>query len=288
MEGKTLVAVLGTGKMGAAIARRLDEVGVEVHLWNRTRERAVAVGVGSVHDSVTEAIAGADVVLTSLTGPEAIDDVLLGSAGALGAATAQVFVDLSTIGPHASERVAQAAGERGLGFVEAPVLGSVQAAEAGRLVVLAGGPAAVIEQLGQVLESLGEVRHIGDVAAASRLKLIANSELALVNVVAAELLAAGTEVGLDAELVWPVLTRLVPYLDSRRAGFLEHVYEPVTFAVRDMVKDLRLSLGAYEESGCEVPMTSLGAQLYERAAAKYADDDMSAIAAVWQEDRRPS
>ena len=278
-----LVAVLGTGRMGTAIARRLDQAGFDVHLWNRTRERAVAAGVGSVHDSVPEAIAGAEFVLTSLSGPEAVDEVLLGSGGAIAVATAQVFVDLSTIGPRASERVARAARERGLGFVQAPVLGSVPAAEAGKLVVLAGCPTTLFEQIRDVLSTLGEVRLVGDAAASSRLKLIANTELALVNVVAGELFAAAVELGLEADAVWPVLTRLVPYLDSRSNGFLKHVYAPVTFTVSAMVKDLKLSLDAYEERGSDVPMTRLGAELYERAAEKHADDDMSAIAALWHE-----
>jgi len=269
--------------MGAAIARRLEQCGYELRLWNRSHERAADVGVGQVFHSIAEAIEEAPVVLTSLSGPEPVQQVLLGDDGAFAAARSQTFVDLSTIGPQASERVAGAAADCGLGYLEAPVLGSVPAVEAGKLVILAGGPPAVVEQVGDVLANLGEVRHIGDAAAASRLKLIANTELALVNVVAAELLKAGLGLGLDAETVWSVLTRLVPYLDSRRRGFLEHIYAPVTFTVSAMIKDLNLSLDAHEAIGAEVPMTRLGAELYGRAMEQHADDDMSAIAAVWEE-----
>lgn len=278
-----LVALLGTGKMGAAVARRLDEVGFELRLWNRTQGRAEAVGVGTVCESPAQAAASADVVLSSLSGPEAVEDVYLGTGGALETAKTQVYADLSTIGPHASEGIAQVANEKGVGFLEAPVLGNLQAAESGRLVVLVGGLATHIEKARPVLESIGEVRYVGGVGSASRLKLIANTELALVNIVAAELLAAGTQIGLDADAVWSVLTRLVPYLDSRRSGFLQHIYDPATFRLQDMVKDLRLGLGAYAERGCEVPLTSLAAELYEHAAIQHANDDMSAVAALWHD-----
>ena len=277
-----LVAVLGTGKMGTAVARRLDEVGHGLRLWNRTRGRAEVVGAGTVCESPAQAAAGSDVVLSSLMGPEAVEDVYLGPEGALEAASTQVYADLSTIGPQASLAMAQAACDKGVSFLDAPVLGNLEAARSGRLVVLVGGKASDIEKARPVLASIGEVRVVGEAGSASRLKLIANTELALVNLVAAELLAAGTKIGLDSDAVWSVLTRLVPYLDSRRSGFLQEVYEPATFTLRDMLKDLGLALAAYDERGCDVPMTSLAAELYEHAAIHHADDDLSAVAALWR------
>ena len=285
--GQMLVAVLGTGKMGTAVARRLDEMGHELSLWNRTRGRAEAVGVGIVGKSPAQAVAGAEVVLSSLTGPDAVEEVYLGRDGALDAADGQVFADLSTIGPQASLALAKAARDRGASFLDAPVLGNLDAARSGRLVVLVGGESPDIERARTVLASIGEVRIVGATGSASRLKLVANTELALVNLMAGELLAAGIGLGLDQDAVWSVLTRLVPYLDSRRSGFLEEVYEPATFTLRDMLKDLRLALAAYEERGSEVPVTALATELFAHVTIKHADDDLSAIAALWR-DRQPS
>lgn len=283
MKAKMLVAVLGTGKMGTAMARRLDEAGFELRLWNRTRERADAVGVGTVCETPGKTAAGVDVVLSSLTGPSAVEDVYLRAGGALETAKAQVYVDLSTIGPAASHVIAEAARDKGVGYVEAPVLGNLQAAESGRLVCLVGGLATHVDRARPVLEALGEVRHVGGIGSGSRLKLLANTELALVNLVGAELLAAGTRLGFGADVVWPILTRLVPYLDSRRSGFVDQTYSPATFRLQDMVKDLTLALDVYAEQGCDVPLTSLAAGLFERAAVGHADDDMSAVTALWRD-----
>jgi 3-hydroxyisobutyrate dehydrogenase-like beta-hydroxyacid dehydrogenase len=105
--------------------------------------------------------------------------------------------------------------------------------------------------------------------------------IAGVSALAAELLAAGTAAGLNAEDVFWVITRVAPVLNARKAGFVEHRYEPVTFALRDALKDVRMATELYERVGAPAPLTGTVKELYERAAKTVGDLDLSAIATVY-------
>jgi 3-hydroxyisobutyrate dehydrogenase-like beta-hydroxyacid dehydrogenase len=276
------VAILGTGKMGGAMALRLAAVGHELALWNRTLERAKALGVGQVMTTPAEAAQKADLVISSLTDADAVRAAYLGENGAAKAAKDQVFVDMSTAGPDVEKVVGAAIERAGADFVEAPVLGSVGAVEAGTLIIFAAGHEAAVERARAVLKDLGEVRRVGELGTASSLKLVANSMLAGVSALAAELMSAGTGAGLNPEDVFWVLSRIAPVLNARKAGFVEHRYEPVTFALRDALKDVRLALDLYKRTGATTPLTMAIEELYERAATSAGELDMSAIATVYE------
>ena len=275
------VAILGTGKMGGAMARRLEASGHELTLWNRTRERAEALGVGRVAATPAEAAEGADIVISMLTDADAVRAAYLGPGGAVKVARSQVFVEMSTAGPVVAKELAPLIDRAGAQFVEAPVLGSIAAVESGTLVIFAAGGEAAIERARPALKDLGEVRPVGDIGSAASLKLVANSMLAGVNALAAELQSAGTAAGLHAEDVFWVLTRIAPVLNARKAGYVEHRYEPVNFALRDALKDLRLALDLFKRAGAATPITSTTKELYEAAAKTAGELDMSAIATLY-------
>ncbi len=277
------VAILGTGKMGGAMARRLKSQGHELTLCNRTRERAEALGVGKVAATPAEAAKQAEIVISILTDPDAVRTTYLGEGGAAKAAQSQVFVEMSTAGPDVAKEIAAAIEGAGAQFVEAPVIGSIAAIEAGTLVVLAAGNEAAIERARPVLQVLGDVRRVGKPGSAASLKLVANSMLAGVAALAAELQAAGTSAGLDAEDVFYVIARIAPALNMRKTGFVEHRYEPVTFALRDLVKDLRLATDLYGRAGATTPLTTKAKELYELAAESAGQLEMSAIATLYEQ-----
>jgi 3-hydroxyisobutyrate dehydrogenase-like beta-hydroxyacid dehydrogenase len=272
--------------MGGAMARRLDSAGHELVLWNRTRERAERLGIGTVVSTPAEAAKDAEIVISMLTDADAVRAAYFGDAGAVKSAQRQVFVEMSTAGLDVGQVVAPAIEGAGAQFVEAPVMGSVGAVESGTLVVLAAGPKGAIDRALPVLEALGQVRRVGDRGSAARLKLVANSMTAGVSALAAELQSAGTTAGLNADDVFFVITRIAPGLTARKAGFVEHRYEPVTFALRDALKDVRLATDLYTRSGATTPLTSTVKELYERAAKSAGGLDISAIATVY--DRKPA
>jgi 3-hydroxyisobutyrate dehydrogenase-like beta-hydroxyacid dehydrogenase len=276
------VAIIGTGKMGGAIARRLTSQGHELTLWNRTREKAQALGAGKVAATPAEAAREADVVISMLTDADAVRTAYLGDEGALKSAKHQVFIEMSTAGPNVAAELAPRLEKAGAQYVEAPVIGSVPAVEAGTLVVLAAGKEAAVERARPVLQALGEVRHVGDLGSAAALKLVANSMLAGVTALAAELQSAGTAAGLNAEEVFWAISRIAPSLSMRKAGLVDHRYEPVLFALRDAVKDLNLALDVYRRSSSAAPLTEKTKELYERAAKSVGELDMSAIASLYE------
>jgi 3-hydroxyisobutyrate dehydrogenase len=273
----TTVAILGTGKMGGAMARRLASSGFDVVLWNRTRARAEALNVGRVVDSPADAARSADVVISSLTNDTAVRDVYLGDHGVLRVAGSALLIDASTAGPEVAMELGREAAARRVPFVEAPVVGSVPAVESGKLLILAGGTAADVERARPVLEHLGEVHHAGDPATAQRLKLVANSMLGITTAAAAELLAAGTAVGLAREEVFAILVRFAPGLAARERGLVQDQHTPAMFAVRDLLKDLDLALHAYGSAGVATPLTREVEQRFSEAMRDSADLDITAV-----------
>ena len=273
----TTVAILGTGKMGGAMARRLASSGFDVTVWNRTAAKAEALHVGRVAATPAEASRDADVVISSLTNDAAVRDVYLGEHGVLHSAAGKLLIDASTAGPQVADELGRAAESSGARLLEAPVVGSVPAVETGKLLILAGGDRADLEQARPVLEQLGEVRYVGERANAQRLKLIANSMLGITTAAAAELLAAGTAVGLDREQIFTILLRFAPGLAAREHGFLQDQHTPTMFAVRDLVKDLDLGLRAYDAAGAATPLTRQAHDVFADAMRESADLDISAV-----------
>jgi len=277
----TRVAVLGTGKMGGAIARRLETGGFQVSVWDRTRAKAEALNVGRVADSPADAATEAEVVISMVTGPQAVREVYFSPAGVLRAAAGKTIVDMSTAGPETALELQQAAQQHGARFIAAPVIGSVPAVTSGTLFILVGAAAAEdVEAVRPVLQQLGEVHRVGEPKDAAGLKVVANSMLGIVSAAAAELLAAATRQGLDPEQVFLLLSRHAPGLKVRETGFLRNVHEPTMFAVRDLLKDLDLGMALYEPaagSGSSVPLTGVTRELFARVASQAPDLDISAI-----------
>jgi 3-hydroxyisobutyrate dehydrogenase-like beta-hydroxyacid dehydrogenase len=279
--GASRVAVLGTGKMGAAIAARLDESGFEVVLWNRTRSRAEALGLGVIADTPAAAAAGVDIVISSLTGREAVLATYLGPDGALSAGAGKHFIEMSTAGPDLVADLAPQVAAAGGTFVDAPILGAPPTVRAGIASVVVGGASADVADVRQLLNVLGTVRHVGPVGSAARLKLVANSMLADVLLAAAELQAAGEAAGLDRDDVFFVLERVAPSLGARRAG-LEGQLTPTWFALRDLRKDMDLAMALYQLAESRTPMTTWSRDQVGTAAAVTPDRDISAIAALYR------
>ena len=271
------IAILGTGKMGSAIAARLSAAGLEVVLWNRTRSRADALGLGTVVDTPAVAARNADLVISSLTGPEAVLAAYLGPDGALAAGEGTRFVEMSTTGPDLLRELAGHVEAAGGTLVDAPILGAPPLVRAGEATILAGGADDDVAVASRVLSALGTVRHVGPSGTAAQLKLVANSMLADVTLSAAELQVAGESSGLDPEEVFWVLKRIVPGLEPRRAGYIEDRHTPPLFALRDLRKDLDLALALFAKSDAETPLTHWSSERITTAAETTPDLDISAV-----------
>lgn len=285
---RSRVAILGTGKMGSAIAGRLSEAGFELTLWNRTRERAVALGIGHVADSPVSATLNGSVVISSLTGADAVRAAYMGPAGALSAAEGTLFIEMSTAGADLVTFLAEDVATAGGRLVDAPILGAPPLVRDGKATILVGGDDLDVGLALPVLEALGTVRHVGPLGSGARLKLVANSMLADVILAAAELQVAGERSGLDPDDVFWVLQRLAPVIAARRHGLVEDRHEPTLFALRDLRKDLDLALGLFGRSAVQTPVTLQAQHLVAAATSQDGDLDITAVVRPYRQVERSS
>jgi 3-hydroxyisobutyrate dehydrogenase len=276
------ITVLGTGKMGSALARRLTVAGFELTLWDRTAERAQGLGFGRVAASPAEASEGAEFVISSLTGPEALRATYLGQHGALEAAGGQLFLEMSTAGPDFEAELTTAIAAAGSRIIDAPIVGAPPIVELGEAVILVGGDADDFERARPILEHFGTVRHVGPLGNGARLKLIANSMLAQIISGAAELQNAGELAGLRAEDVFWILARFAPSLEGRRPAYVENELQPTMFALDDLRKDLDLALGVFHAEDAPAPMTAIARELVSQAIGEFSDNDIGAMVRLYR------
>lgn len=261
--------------MGAAIARRVAAAGFELTLWNRTSERARAVGVGRVAESPEAAVADAEVVLSMLYDAAAVRAVYARVEPA--AAPGQVFVEMSTAGPDLPEELAWRLAGRGAELLASPVVGSIPAIEQGSALVLAGGDEDAFERARPVLAAFGQPERVGGRRDAAALKLVNNAFLSVCNVAAAELMAGARRAELDPEAVFRLLCRLVPYLQARRSGYLDGVHEPPLFQLTGWVKDLDLAMDTLHRSGAATPVVAVTREILATAIPEHGGREVTAV-----------
>ncbi|WP_225099170.1 NAD(P)-dependent oxidoreductase [Streptomyces sp. CoH27] len=284
MTGKPTVSVLGTGIMGAAMARNLCRAGLEVRVWNRTREKAepLAADGARVTGTPAEAVEGADVVLTMLYDGATALETMRDAAPAL--RPGMVWAQCTTAGIDLLTDLAAFAREHGLVFYDAPVLGTRQPAEAGQLTVLAAGPEEGRAAVTPVFDAVGAktvwTGDDGAAGSASRLKLVANSWVLAATAAAGEVLALSQALGVDPQGFFDLIEGGpldMGYLRAKAALVLDGKLSPPSFAVATAVKDARLIVAAGEHGGVRLDVAAATAERLARAAAQgHADEDMAA------------
>lgn len=275
MNTNRKVAVLGTGIMGAAMARNLLRAGHEVHVWNRdpAKTAPLAHAGAQVALSPAEAVAGADVVLTMLHDAAAVADVIRQAAP--GVRPGAAWVQSTTVGVHDVAALADLADEVGLNLVDAPVSGTREPAEAGQLIVIAAGPEALRERVAPVLDAIG-VRTVWtgqDPAAgsATRLKLVVNSWVIAASNAAGEILALADVLGVDPQHFFDLINGGgldLPFLRNKAGLILDDRLEPASFAVDTALKDAYLILDAAREHGLRLDGAEASATRLERVASQ--------------------
>lgn len=243
----SVIAVIGCGAMGSRIARRLLSAGHEVVVWSRTRAKTqplVDRGATSA-PSPAEAAGRADAVITMVSDPQALRAVTEGPEGIVaGISHTTTIIEMSTVGPAAVSWLATAL-PRGVGLLDAPVLGSVAEAESGTLTIFVGGPDVLVAQWTPLLSTLGSPVHVGPLGAGAAAKLVANSTLFGVLGVLGEAVALADGLGLSREAAFEVLsaTPLAAQAQRRRSAIETGEY-PTRFALSLARKDADLVVGA--------------------------------------------
>lgn len=276
------VAWLGLGAMGTPMVQNVIRRGFEVTVYNRSA-RDADLGPARRAQTPAGAVEGAKSVHLMVSDGPAVRELLFGSFGAVeGLAPGTIVVNHSTIGVDETKQLALELADRQVEFVDAPVLGSVQPAQAGQLVIVAGGSEAALREVTPVLAAIGrKLYHLGPVGSGAAMKLLVNAYLGLVVEAAGECMAAADKSGLGRAAFLDVLAETGMWsllLAGKRGMWLADEF-PASFALKHMTKDLRLAATWYAQQSVPAPATLAAHAAYLEAQAHgLADDDMAAVA----------
>jgi 3-hydroxyisobutyrate dehydrogenase len=281
----TTVAVLGTGNMGAPMARHLVRAGFDVRVWNRTAEKAAPLADDGATVCMTpaEALQDAEFLLTVVADADAVESSVTRDDALRKAATGGdlVWVQASTVGINGTQRLAALAAEAGVGFVDAPVLGTRQPAEQGALTVLASGPEQLRERCQPLFDSYGaKTVWVGEGDRATRLKLVMNSWVLALNTATAEAMALAAGLGLDPKRFLDTIDGGpldVGYAHVKGTMMLKREFPP-SFPTWGALKDAGLVEEAAQLAGVRTPVAAgVRTAMQQAVDAGHADDDMAAV-----------
>lgn len=273
------IAVLGLGAMGCAMAARLLDAGHDLTVWNRTPGRdGELVSAGARRgETPADAVRDAEVVVTMLPDPPALEAVLFGPDGASSAIPdTATLIEMSTVGPTA---IASAAERLSVPVLDAPVLGSVPSVETGKLVILAGGNRGMFDRHAELLSILGTPIYLGPSGSGAWLKLVNNAASTATLVALGELLALTDRAGLGIDSVLQgleagPLASLIERWRPRLKGEDQASYFRLALAR----KDLALVFDEAEREGVDLSVAETAAARCDEAiGAGLGDEDFGAI-----------
>ncbi|UCH27586.1 MAG: NAD(P)-dependent oxidoreductase [Trueperaceae bacterium] len=284
------IGFIGMGTMGAPMAKRLVEAGYQVTVHNRTRSREEPVAAAGAHRAASprEAAFDKDVVITMVSDTPDVQAVVLGEQGAIhGMKAGSVLVDMSTISPSATRKIAKALSEKDIEMLDAPVSGGSEGAEKGTLSIMVGGKDVVLEQIRPVLEHLGStITLVGPVGSGQVTKAINQVIIAGAYGAVAEGMALGLAAGIDLEAAHRALSGGAAgswILTNRAQNMIENRY-PLGFRTRLHRKDLNIALDAAKELGVAIPISAYIEQLETSLVKRgFGEEDVSNIARIVRE-----
>jgi 3-hydroxyisobutyrate dehydrogenase len=277
------VAVLGAGgTMGSGMARNIARAGIELFVWNRTREKAapLAADGAGVCATAAEAAASAELIVTMLSDADALLAAMEGEHGGLaGARRGSIWVQMATIGEQGTDRCIELAKEHQIEFVDAPVLGTKQPAAEGKLVVMASGEQQLRDRVQPVFDAVGRrTMWVGEAGAGTRLKLVTNAWIVSVVEGVAESIALAQGLELDPALFLQAIEGgplEAPYAKIKAQAMIDRDFEP-TFALKHATKDAKLAADAAARRQLELPVLAAIAKRMDEAVPAHGDEDLSA------------
>jgi 3-hydroxyisobutyrate dehydrogenase-like beta-hydroxyacid dehydrogenase len=285
----TKIGLIGLGLMGRPIGMNLLKAGFPLTVWNRTPARAQELVAAGAHlaASPSELAARSALVISIVSDPSALEEVLWGADGAMQSfQRGSIYMDSSTVSPDLVRKIAAACAKREVRFLDAPVTGGDWGAKKGELLFMVGGDAQTLKDVEPVLRVLGKKWfRLGPNGAGQTIKLAMNLILALQVDALAEALALVTGAGLEGEKLVEVLQSSMArsgVLDVKAPNLLKGEYTP-SFPLRLMHKDLRLALELAKEKNVELPAAAAAYKTYSavKDAAKE-DLDYSAVMKFWK------
>jgi len=270
------IGFIGLGVMGRGMARNLVQAGFELVVWNRTASKAqelVEAGAIGAHNP-EDVAAQCDIIITCVSDTPDVVAVVLGDnpPGVIhGAKRGALVIDMSTISPHATRKIAARLAEVGADMLDAPVSGGSEGAARGTLTIMVGGQADQVARAAPVLQAMGKtITHVGDHGAGQLVKLV-NQILVVGNALAmSEALLFAQAGGLDLQRTLDAVSPGAAgswMLSNRGPQILKRDWRP-GFTIDLQQKDVRLILSEADRLGVPVLSSSLIFQLYRTLQAE--------------------
>jgi len=275
----TKIGWIGLGKMGIPMSRQLIKAGYPVRVYNRStdkEDRLKAMGA-STAASPGKLIEQTDVLVIMVSDDAAIDAIFNGDNGLLSAHTSgKIIINMSTVSPAISERMAHLCEQQGNSYLDAPVSGSVKQADEGTLVIMVGGDEKAFNEAKPILEKMGKLTMlIGNIGAGNKAKLVINTMLSVYSQGLAEAVVFAEQNGIKTEDLITLLNNGAmgsPYIKIKGDAIINNNYT-AAFALKHIAKDLRLA----KDIGLKSPLGNIAYQTFQDAEAKLGEEDIIAV-----------
>jgi 3-hydroxyisobutyrate dehydrogenase len=284
------ISFIGLGTMGAPMAQNLLKAGFAVTVHNRTRSKEEPLEVQGAKRAASpkDAAKDADVLITNVSDTPDVEEVILGENGVIHSMKAgSILIDVSTISPMVTKKIAEKLAEKKIDMLDCPVSGGSEGAIKGTLSIMVGGKKETLEQVMPVLQAIGKtVTHVGDIGSGQIAKAMNQVILAGVYAGVAEGIAMGLAAGLDIEAAQKALSggAANSWVLTNRAGNMIKNEYPLGFRTRLHRKDLGIALEAARDLGVSIPIAAYVEQLEVSLIKRgLGDEDISNIARIVRE-----
>ncbi len=274
MSEKQRIGWIGLGKMGIPMSKNLIKKGYSVTVYNRTKEKTkeLASEGAKVADSPKALAAESDVIISMISDDPVLEEVSIGKNGAFeGAKSGTIYIDMSTVSPVSSTKVAEVATKKGIKYLRAPVSGSTVLATSGTLTIFASGPKDAYDKCTEIFGAMGQkVFHVGNGDEARYLKLLLNMMVGITSAMAGEALIFGEKGGMDWSQMIDIIGASVvasPLIGYKAQMLKSRNFAPA-FTIDQIAKDFDIALETGRAANVPMPITALARQFFGAMKAK--------------------
>jgi len=280
----TKIGIVGTGMLGEAVGLHLLDVGYEVNVYNRTKEKVNSLKEkgGNVMDSPRQVGENSDLVITVVKDADAVNEMIFGDSGLILAKHDGMCVaDMSTVNPNSTKEISERVTSNGIDYLEIPVMGGPNAAIDGKLVIMASGRKEIFEKFKNVFDSIAEQSfYLGETGTAHSIKLAMNLQIAMLALSLSEGITLTKKAGFNPEIFLKILNSTyfkTGMSEGKAYKMINENVEP-TFTLANLKKDLDTINDTAESFDAELPMTKLARKVYADAKdAGFGDIDYTGI-----------
>ena len=284
------IGIVGTGMLGEAVGLHLLDVGYDVTVFNRTKDKTEKLKQkgASIAESPKQVANDSDLVITIVKDADAVNEVIFGNSGVIsGKHDGMCIADMSTVNPNLTRKISEDVASNGIDYLEIPVMGGPNVAIDGKLVIMASGKKEVFEKFKKVFDSIAEQSfYLGDTGTAHSIKLAMNLQIAMLALSLSEGITLTKKAGFDPEIFLKILNSTyfkTGMSEGKAYKMIKESYSP-TFTLANLKKDLDTINDAADSFDAELPMAKLARKVYADAKdAGFGDIDYTGIIAYIKE-----